>query len=77
MARKKCFKCGVEKPLTDFYKHSEMKDGHLNKWKECTKLDVSLHRAKNIDRIREYDRRRGKLSHRLKLAAEQTRKLSE
>ena len=37
---KKCFKCGNVKPLTDFYKHKEMPDGHVNKCKECNKNDV-------------------------------------
>lgn len=31
---KKCFKCSNVKPLTDFYKHKEMPDGHVNKCKE-------------------------------------------
>ncbi len=58
---KKCFKCNEVKPLSEFYRHGAMKDGHLNKCKECTKKDVSIHRAENIDKIRAYDRARGKL----------------
>lgn len=37
---KKCFKCGIEKDLSDFYKHKQMADGHLNKCKKCTVTDA-------------------------------------
>ncbi len=34
---KTCFKCNKEKPLSDYYKHKKMGDGHLGKCKDCTK----------------------------------------
>ena len=37
---KVCFKCNAEKPLTDYYKHPKMGDGHLGKCKACTKSDT-------------------------------------
>ena len=39
---KKCFKCGIIKELSDYYKHPQMLDGHLNKCKDCTKRDTKL-----------------------------------
>lgn len=61
---KTCFKCHCEKPLFEFYKHRAMADGHLNKCKDCTKADVGKHRAKNLERVRAYDRERSNLPHR-------------
>jgi ribosomal protein S27AE len=49
---KTCSNCGVAKLLTEFYAHPHMADGYLGKCKECKKLDVSVYRASNLDRIR-------------------------
>ena len=65
---KECFKCKTVKPLEDFYKHSAMADGHLNKCIFCSLNDAKLHREKNIEKIREYDRQRGKNKERIALA---------
>lgn len=45
MFMKKCFKCGIDKPITDFYAHKGMLDGHLNKCKSCTKEDTAKRSA--------------------------------
>lgn len=55
---KQCFKCGAEKPLTEFYRHPQMKDGHVNKCKECNKGDNRENRANKREKYVEYDRAR-------------------
>ena len=66
---KVCFKCGKTKPLSLFYKHPEMADGHVNKCIECNKLDVSNNRSKRIEYYRAYDRERAKIPERRKAAS--------
>lgn len=74
---KKCFKCDIVQPLSEFYKHKEMADGHLNKCKSCTKKDIHEHRhGKGRDTILAYDRKRSsephRVSQRLKIIADWT-----
>jgi len=70
---KECFKCKTSKPLEDFYKHPMMADGRVNKCKECNKNDVSKYRNENLEKIRAYDRERGKIPERIKANSEVTR----
>ena len=55
---KVCFKCGRLLPLSSFYKHSRMADGHLNKCKDCTRKDTNVNRKEKEDYYKEYDRNR-------------------
>lgn len=70
---KRCIKCGRIKPLGDFYGHPQMKDGHLNKCKECTKLDVSWNYKKNRAYFAEYEKNRSQRPERKAKAIEYQR----
>lgn len=61
---KTCFKCARELPLTEFYKHPQMADGHLGKCKQCTKGDAKKHRATNPEVVHASDRRRARTQRR-------------
>lgn len=53
---KQCFKCKKSKELKEFYKHPQMPDGHVNKCKECNKLDVRVSYANNREKRLNYDK---------------------
>lgn len=76
-----CFKCGRELPLSEFYKHPKMGDGHLNKCKDCTRADVRTNyiEKSKLDTYMEKERARGRekyarLGYRGRLSDEQCKK---
>jgi len=64
---KTCFKCRAEKPISEFYKHRMMSDGHLGKCKDCTKADTEARRLKKTLTDPEWVQVE-KLRHRIKTA---------
>ena len=67
---KRCFKCKMLKSIYEFYRHSQMADGHLNKCKECTKIDNRGNRLNKRERYIAYDKERAKKPSRIKALIE-------
>jgi len=57
---KNCFKCQRLLPLSEFYTHPRMTDGHLGKCKACTKADVKRNYRRNHEHFRQYEKARFK-----------------
>ena len=77
-AEKACFRCKAVKPLTEYYAHPQMGDGHLGKCKECTKVDVKARYALTIEERHAYEARRNATPERKKqlLESNKRRKLA-
>ena len=74
---KTCFKCGKLLPLSSFYKHSGMADGHLNKCKDCTRNDTKINRKEKEGYYKEYDRNRPNHEDRIKNNRKRQKELKE
>jgi hypothetical protein len=59
-----CNTCKQELPVKDFYVHVAMKDGRLSVCKECVKSRVKKRYQTVPEKIKAYEKSRGKLPHR-------------
>ncbi len=67
--KKQCFKCGRILDIEEFYPHKQMKDGHLNKCKECTKHDAYVRSRTHPEKLKEYEIKRSKTEKRKNICA--------
>ena len=67
MSSKICKRCGTEKLHDEFYKSD-------SSCKECRKFLVRKYRDENCEKVKAYDRERGKLQHRKERCIVNTRK---
>lgn len=71
---KACIKCLEVQPLTDFYTHPRMADGHLNKCKSCAKADAAKRYADKRADVLSYERERAQRPERRQKRIEYMRK---
>lgn len=69
---KKCKQCQKKKHINNYYRHSQMVGGYLNKCKECVKAQVRSYSRSSKGRAS--DKRRQQTENRRKWQTEYTRK---
>lgn len=69
----KCYRCGVEKEITEFYKSPVNLSGYSNRCKECTKKDVKENRKDKKEHYDNYDRNRPNAQERKDLSVGRTK----
>lgn len=57
MNTKECKHCHQVKPLSEFHRRYDSKDGHYSWCKECTNKRMKEWRDANPEKVREYNRR--------------------
>ncbi len=57
MENKVCKKCGEEKPLIEFAKSKQCKDGYQGQCKKCASLSTLKWQSKNVDKVRASQKR--------------------
>ena len=75
---KQCFKCTRSLPLSEFYEHPMMADGHLGKCKDCTKKDTAARVAEKMKDPRwvEQEMERHRIKQQLRRLSGRDKKLS-
>lgn len=71
--KKRCNKCEIVKPITEFYKCRGMADGYLNQCKACKKVYADKYQSENIETLRKKARERMRHPDRIKVASELTK----
>ena len=73
MPQKPCITCGEVKDIDCFYRHPKMKDGHLNKCKECQKKASKKTKDENPERSKEFGRRYARKESTIKKLSEKSK----
>jgi 5-methylcytosine-specific restriction endonuclease McrA len=65
VSSKVCKGCGVEKDLSEYYKHPRTADGRMGKCKLCVSARVRKNRRERLEQYDRYEKARASLPHRV------------